>query len=77
MFGEEFSWPVSYDPKRHIKMKTLIFSSLMFLASSIVFAQDNVQKGLAGLRNVYETKEVKPKIYLLGVFHFCWRESRC
>jgi Family of unknown function (DUF5694) len=32
--------------------------------------QNNVQKGLAGLRNIYKTKEKKPKIYLLGVFHF-------
>jgi Family of unknown function (DUF5694) len=55
-------------------MKNLIFPLFLCLTSFNLLAQnkpqDNVQKGLAGLRNIYETKAVKPKIYLLGIFHF-------
>jgi Family of unknown function (DUF5694) len=55
-------------------MKNLFFCLVLFLTSFSLFAQnkpqDNVQKGVAGLRVLYQTKEVKPKIYLFGVFHF-------
>jgi hypothetical protein len=54
--------------------KMAIFSSI-FLSSFSLLAQvvkpnDTIKKGLAGLQSIYQNNEAKPKIYLLGVFHF-------
>jgi Family of unknown function (DUF5694) len=56
-------------------MKKLTTFSCILLASFSLLAQvvkpnDYVKKGLAGLQSIYQNNEVKPKIYLLGVFHF-------